>query len=173
MANPSSKQSPVNGGVRKTRKAVSKVLETVICEENYEVGFELKFYPTRKEMIVGIDQWNRKRHYREDSDEDYCGLCMFTGDLETKKIDDDEFEIFGTMFLNGEDVDTGIISHESLHMTLEYDRAVMKYSGVYSGGARLGNDPEERIAYRLEDYVVQIHKFFEKHKISIPIYVEP
>lgn len=67
---------------------------------------------------------------------------------------------FATMFLSEGNLGVGIIAHECLHLALAYERYVLGFRGDYGNDC---NDDEERLAYKLTEFVRMVYEIIYAH----------
>jgi hypothetical protein len=149
----------------KTKTKKKSVLDPLhdgfIHEKDSSAAFRLIVYDSHRHMIMGESNWRRAHGYKVDPDDDCLGVCY--GEKKLKTVSDkdgDELLLYGTMFLNIQDLRTDpfLVIHESLHEVIDRERSVFRYEGQYGDRPDNGNDPEERICYCLEDFVRSIYK---------------
>lgn len=138
--------------------------KTLVAEPCYTSAFWVYLYDSKKAMIEGYNDWCKEQgHLVERDTPDYKGVCVSYNVVQKAKVkvgnDEDEYDVFAVMFLNKDDVDLNTIAHECLHMVVSNERDVMKFIGLYGDRNGDGNDPEERIAYRLGSYFEDVVKF--------------
>ena len=147
---------------KKKARAPKAIFDGLIYQTNYSCAFRLMVYRTNKDMIDGMNVWRLQNDYPYDHNAFYAAVC-FSERPAPKIIHDPtgkEWLMYGTMFLNIEDVrsDPFIVIHECLHMTIDRERNVFRFDGVFGDRPDNGNDPEERICYCLQDLCVQTYR---------------
>jgi hypothetical protein len=156
----------------KKKKIFSKgcKLQTFIGRALYANVFELFVYDTRANMKAGIQKWITTRNYKTIPKEEtsIAGMVLEEEDGATY-VDSDGFEykVFAAMFLNEADFSMETCAHECLHVTMVYERNVLRFMGMYEGNDDTGEAAEERLAYTIGEYIDLILKQCIKHKIKI------
>ena len=117
----------------------------------------VKVYKTRSAMRKGISQQKKV------SSNDCRG--MFSP---MEAIIDAKGNIFhstniGTLFLNEQDLGTGVVSHECLHAAMTHERFVNGFDMQYGDGIE-SLDDEERLAYLLTFYCKNVYDILYKNK---------
>jgi hypothetical protein len=147
----------------------SLIKSVLISEEGYTAAFELQLYNTNQDMLNGINRYRSENGFKEDPDETYYALCYCNEPHKKIEIDEVEYTVFGVMFLCRENCSLETIVHECYHMAQDCDRNINLYYGGYGDRLNNGNDPEERIAYRLQDYFGKVQDVFKDLGISQPL----
>jgi hypothetical protein len=148
-------------------------LQTFIGRVLYANVFELFMYDTRENMLSGIRRWTSENHYKDTPPDINIAGMVLEEDGDRKIIDEDnnECKVFAAMFLNEADFDIQTLSHECLHVTMVYERNILRFVGLYEGNDDTGEAAEERLAYTMGEYVDLILRQCIKHNIKIK-YIE-
>jgi hypothetical protein len=121
-------------------------------------------------MHAGIKKWVSSRNYNEllKNDPSIAGMVLEEEDG-IKYTDKDGFEckVFAAMFLNEADFSIETVAHECLHVTMVYERNVLRFMGMYEGNDDTGEAAEERLAYTIGEYIDLILKQCIANNIKI------
>jgi hypothetical protein len=144
------------------------VLQTYVGRSLYANGFELYVYDTREHMMSGVQKWVTTRNYKDFKDATIAGIVLEEDEGKTLVNEDgEECRVFAAMFLNEADLNMETLTHECLHVTMVYERNVLRYVGLYEGNDDTGEAAEERLAYTIGEYVDLILKQCIKNKIKV------
>jgi len=148
-------------------------LQTIISQNLYTNGFELYIYNTKANMMKGIKKWLIKNHYQNtEVSQDMLGVVYEYTKLKSVEYEDDNFQVFGAMFLNEPYLTMDIIAHECVHAAMTLERNVIRYMGVYDGNDGSGQAPEERLAYTIGSFIDNILRACIKKKINVKLVYE-
>jgi len=152
--------------VVKKKKQKNLILDTVISRPLYSNGFKLKVYNTRKNMLGAIKNNYNARNFAADIN-DAAGVVFEMDDIWEDKKNCEEYKLFAIMYLNEEDIDVDIITHECTHAAFIHERNIVRYIGIYDGNDGTGDSPEERFCYTIGAFVDEVIKACLESKVNL------
>jgi hypothetical protein len=136
----------------------------LICKPQYTNAIELYLYDSKENMYKGTHEWNNKNKYSINNDFDAITLENLPNTIKT--VENTEYQIFSTIFLNTEYLNQGIILHECGHATFILFRNILRFDGNFKRVNGSGDDEEEIFCYTQEEFFNKIIKILKKEKIE-------
>jgi hypothetical protein len=122
---------------------------------DYQYFITVKVYENRKDLRKAINMWNIEHE-----------LSLDSINIEGVFCPQPSGAFLGTILLNKQDLSVPLIVHESLHATVAYVKNGMKYSSFFED-SRSGDDPEERMAYAIQNFVEGTIKGLKKRRLVV------
>jgi len=111
---------------------MSKVIE-IQPDKRFHVYFRLAVYATRKSMITAIKDYFKEVPSYPLPDEKTMGMFCPMPCIESKYLQAKCYpNMFGTMFINLEDVNTEVIAHECAHAAFSREFNIRHCNGDFS-----------------------------------------
>jgi hypothetical protein len=100
--------------------------------EKFDVSFRLVVCKTRAEMIREISKQILKFCSKDKLDTNTAGIfCPTYHKIEKDAPGEFSSNVFGTMFLNLQDLTGEIVAHECAHAAFSYEHSVRRYTGDF------------------------------------------
>jgi hypothetical protein len=128
-------------GIEKKKKPLLKI---DVREPDNASFFRMYLYETKKDAENGANRY-LKKHFNASNEDLSCVV------LEAPR--DKNKDWFSSLFINLEDLEYSLLAHECLHLAINNENKVVKFTGNYSTYVDDGNSPEERLCYKMQTYL--------------------
>jgi len=144
-------------------------LKIIISQLLYTNAFELFIFDTKKNMLNGIKKWLKENKAELNIEfNSAIGITIENMKYPIINENDEEYKIFGAMFLCEEFLDIDLLAHECLHMAFLLEKNIYRFIGQYNVD-NSGNSSEERLTYSMSEFIKNILKQCIKNKIKIEL----
>jgi hypothetical protein len=149
------------------KKLQGLVLNDIITKPNYSNAIEVFLFSTEQDMYKAVDYWNEQRKNKYFLNYDFDALTVENLSNEIKKVGNEEYKIFATVFFNLKSLDYSIISHEFNHATFTFFREVLRFKGNFEKVRGTGDDEEEIFCYTQEGYIRSFLNLLKENNIEL------